>query len=224
MKRLYLISIVILLSLLLFSCQTEKDYSSLSVAENKKGLEAAEVYEEFLSKNEDEKVRWNYVYSLYEAEEYDGALEEIDKGIALYPDNIRFLYIKSLVYRNTLSLDKEKETLIYIENLNPGNIEVRKRLVEIYDALGEKEEAIREAKSILLYDSKDLVALEYLSRDSQFYSLLYSSLKPEEEENVASEEEASTPNEEENLEPREEDTGTENGEENPSNTKEKKER
>ena len=215
MKRLYLISIVILLSLLLFSCQTEKDYSSLSVAENKKGLEAAEVYEEFLSKNEDEKVRWNYVYSLYEAEEYDGALEEIDKGIALYPDNIRFLYIKSLVYRNTLSLDKEKETLICIENLNPGNIEVRKRLVEVYDALGEKEEAIREAKSILLYDSKDLVALEYLSRDSQFYSLLYSSLKPEEEENVASEEEASIPNEEENLEPREEDTGTENGEEKP---------
>ena len=214
MKRLYLISIVILLSLLLFSCQTEKDYSSLSVAENKKGLEAAEVYEEFLSKNEDEKVRWNYVYSLYEAEEYDGALEEIDKGIALYPDNIRFLYIKSLVYRNTLSLDKEKETLICIESLNPGNIEVRKRLVEVYDALGEKEEAISEAKSILLYDSKNLVALEYLSRDSQFYSLLYSSLKPEEEENVASEEEASIPNEEENLEPREEDTGTENGEEN----------
>ena len=214
MKRLYLISIVILLSLLLFSCQTEKDYSSLSVAENKKGLEAAEVYEEFLSKNEDEKVRWNYVYSLYEAEEYDGALEEIDKGITLYPDNIRFLYIKSLVYRNTLSLDKEKETLISIESLNPGNIEVRKRLVEVYDALGEKEEAIREAKSILFYDSKNLVALEYLSRDSQFYSLLYSSLKSEEEENVASEEEASIPNEEENLEPREEDTGTESGEEN----------
>ena len=174
--------------------------------ENKKGLEAAEVYEEFLSKNEDEKVRWNYVYSLYEAEEYDGALEEIDKGINLYPDNIRFLYIKSLVYRNTLSLDKEKETLICIESLNPGNIEVRKRLVEVYDALGEKEEAIREAKSILLYDSKNLVALEYLSRDSQFYSLLYSSLKPEEE--------AAIPNEEENLEPREEDTGTESGEEN----------
>ena len=214
MKRLYLISIVILLSLLLFSCQTEKDYSSLSVAENKKGLEAAEVYEEFLSKNEDEKVRWNYVYSLYEAEEYDGALEEIDKGIALYPDNIRFLYIKSLVYRNTLSLDKEKETLICIENLNPGNIEVRKRLVEIYDALGEKEEAIREAKSILFYDSKNLVALEYLSRDSQFYSLLYSSLKSEEEENAASEEEAAIPNEEENLEPREEEIGTESGEEN----------
>ena len=214
MKRLYLISIVILLSLLLFSCQTEKDYSSLSVAENKKGLEAAEVYEEFLSKNEDEKVRWNYVYSLYEAEEYDGALEEIDKGIALYPDNIRFLYIKSLVYRNTLSLDKEKETLICIKNLNPGNIEVRKRLVEIYDALGEKEEAIREAKSILLYDSKNLVALEYLSRDSQLYSLLYSSLKPEEEENAASEEEAAIPNEEENLEPREEEIGTESGEEN----------
>ena len=214
MKRLYLISIVILLSLLLFSCQTEKDYSSLSVAENKKGLEAAEVYEEFLSKNEDEKVRWNYVYSLYEAEEYDGALEEIDKGIALYPENIRFLYIKSLVYRNTLSLDKEKETLICIESLNPGNIEVRKSLVEVYDTLGEKEEAIREAKSILFYDSKNLVALEYLSRDSQFYSLLYSSLKSEEEENAASEEEAAIPNEEENLKPREEEIGTESGEEN----------
>ena len=85
-------------------------------------------------------------------------------------------------------------------------------MVEVYEPLGEKEEAIREAKSILFYDSKNLVALEYLSRDSQFYSLLYSSLKPEEEENAASEEEAAIPNEEENLEPREEDTGTENGE------------
>ena len=79
-------------------------------------------------------------------------------------------------------------------------------MVEVYDALGEKEEAIREAKSILFYDSKDLVALEYLSRDSQFYSFLYSSLKPEEE--------AAIPNEEENLEPREEEIGTESGEEN----------
>ena len=86
-------------------------------------------------------------------------------------------------------------------------------MVEVYDALGEKEEAIREAKSILFYDSKNLVALEYLSRDSQFYSLLYSSLKPE-EETVASEEEAAIPNEEENLKPREEEIGTESGEEN----------
>ena len=39
-----------------------------------------------------------------------------------------------------------------------------------------------EAKAILLYDGKNLSAIEYLSRESEFYALLYSSLKPKEEE------------------------------------------
>ena len=41
-------------------------------------MEAAEIYSAFLSISEDERVRWNYVYSLYEGEEYETALEEID--------------------------------------------------------------------------------------------------------------------------------------------------
>ena len=72
-------------------------------------MEAAEVYSTFLSQNEDERVRWNYVYSLFEANEYDKALTEVEKGISLYPHNIRFLYLKSLIYRNTQQEEKEKE-------------------------------------------------------------------------------------------------------------------
>lgn len=182
MKRLYSISIVItLLSILLSSCQTKKDYSSLSEAEGLKGMEAAEVYSTFLSQDEDERVRWNYVYSLYEADVFDKALSEVEKGISLYPHNIRFQYLKSLIYRNTHQEEKEKETLETIRDINPGNLDVRTRLMSLYESLGEKDKAIEEGKAILLYDGKNLDAIEYLSKEREFYALLYSSLKPEEE-------------------------------------------
>ena len=183
MKRLYSISIVItLLSILLSSCQTKKDYSSLSEAEGLKGMEAAEVYSTFLSQDEDERVRWNYVYSLYEADDFDKALSEVEKGISLYPHNIRFQYLKSLIYRNTHQEEKEKETLEIIRDINPGNLDVRTRLMSLYESLGEKDKAIEEGKAILLYDGKNLDAIEYLSKEREFYALLYSSLKPKEEE------------------------------------------
>ena len=182
MKRLYSISIVIILVSIIFSsCQTEKDYSTLSSAEGLKGMEAAEVYSTFLSQNEDERVRWNYVYSLFEANEYDKALTEVEKGISLYPHNIRFLYLKSLIYRNTQQEEKEKEVLESVREKNPGNLDARARLVSLYDSLGYKEKATEEAKAILLYDGKNLSAIEYLSYDSEFYALLYSTLKPKEE-------------------------------------------
>lgn len=182
MKRLYSISIVItLLSILLSSCQTKKDFSSLSEAEGLKGMEAAEVYSTFLSQDEDERVRWNYVYSLYEADDFDKALSEVEKGISLYPHNIRFQYLKSLIYRNTHQEEKEKETLETIRDINPGNLDVRTRLMSLYESLGEKDKAIEEGKAILLYDGKNLDAIEYLSKEREFYALLYSSLKPEEE-------------------------------------------
>lgn len=182
MKRPYSISIVIILvSIIFLSCQTEKDYSTLSSAEGLKGMEAAEVYSTFLSQNEDERVRWNYVYSLFEANEYDKALTEVEKGISLYPHNIRFLYLKSLIYRNTQQEEKEKEALESVREKNPGNLDARARLVSLYDSLGYKEKATEEAKAILLYDGKNLSAIEYLSYDSEFYALLYSTLKPKEE-------------------------------------------
>lgn len=145
-------------------------------------MEAAEVYSAFLSQSEDERVRWNYVYSLFEANEYDKALTEVEKGISLYPHNIRFLYLKSLIYKSTQEEEKEKEVLENVRELNPGNLDVRTRLISLYDSLGHKEEARDEAKAILLYDGKNLSAIEYLSRESEFYALLYSSLKPKEEE------------------------------------------
>ena len=199
MKRLYLTSIVIILaSILLSSCQTEKDYSSLSEAEGKKGMEAAEIYSAFLSISEDERVRWNYVYSLYEGEEYETALEEIDKGIVLYPDNIRFLYLKSLVYRKLGKIDHEISVLLTARDLNPGNIDIRKRLIELYDIIEDTENAKKEAKDILLYDGSNIIAIEYLSRESQFYSILYDSLK-EKEESIKDKEETEMAEIEENM-------------------------
>ena len=89
--------------------------------------------------------------------------------------------MKSLIYRNTHQEEKEKETLEIIRDINPGNLDVRTRLMSLYESLGEKDKAIEEGKAILLYDGKNLDAIEYLSKEREFYALLYSSLKPEEE-------------------------------------------
>lgn len=161
-------------------------------------MEAAEIYSAFLSISEDEKVRWNYVYSLYEGEEYETALEEIDKGIVLYPDNIRFLYLKSLVYRKLGKIDHEISVLLTARDLNPGNIDIRKRLIELYDIIKDTENAKKEAKDILLYDGSNIIAIEYLSRESQFYSILYDSLK-EKEESIKDKEETEMAEIEENM-------------------------
>ena len=158
-------------------------------------------------------MRWNYVYSLYEAGEYETALVEIDKGISLYPDNIRFVYLKSLVLRSVERIEEEKATLEVARDLNPGSIEIRKRLLDIYDSLGEIEKAKEEAKAILLYDNKNLTAIEYLSKYSEFYSLLFESLKPKEEQKQSEEssdirEEEISGEEEETSIPEEENTET----------------
>lgn len=150
------------------------------VAEGKKGLEAAEIYQSFLSSSEDEKVRWNYVYSLYEAQEFDLVLTEVENAVSLYPENIRFLYLKSLVYRETGNRDQELSVLEEIRDINPGNIEVRKRLLNIYSLFDQTDLATEEAKAILLYENKNLDALEYLALDSVFYERLYDSLRPKE--------------------------------------------
>ena len=173
-------------------------------AEGKTGKEAAEIYASFLSSTEDQKVRWNYVYSLYEAELYDAALEEIDKGISLYPENIRFLYIKSLVYRKLELPEDEISVLEAIKDINPGNIEVRKRLLSLY-SLFDHEKAKKEAKDILLFDSKNLEALEYLAKYSSFYSRLYESSKPKEEK-IEEEKEADESIEQETDESMEQET------------------
>ena len=159
MRRLSLteVALILLLLLLFPSCQTRGDSSLLSQAENLRGSEAAVLYKEYLDTEESEKVRWNYIYSLYQGEELDSALEEVEKAISLYPSNIRFLYLKALVLEK--SGDKENEALVLekARKMNPGEVAILERLLSIYkesDSVKAKEVAL----SILRFESKNYAA------------------------------------------------------------------
>ena len=174
MKRQSLTRILILFSiLLLFSCQSQRDTSSLEVAEKLTGLEAANAYQEFLSGGEDENVRWNLVYSLFEGEDYDGAKRENDIALSLYPDNIRFRYMEALILEKKELYREELSVLEAIRIDNPGNTELRERLLSLYSTLGELEKAKEEAWTIIEQDPKNKAALLFLSQDSPFFSALY---------------------------------------------------
>ena len=186
MRRLSLteVALILLLLLLFPSCQTRGDSSLLSQAENLRGSEAAVLYKEYLDTEESEKVRWNYIYSLYQGEELDSALEEVEKAISLYPSNIRFLYLKALVLEK--SGDKENEALVLEKSreMNPGEVAILERLLSIYkesDSVKAKEVAL----SILRFESKNYAAVEYLSSGSEYYSVLFSTIKKTEEKEEA---------------------------------------
>ena len=178
------VALILLLLLLFPSCQTRGDSSLLSQAENLRGSEAAVLYKEYLDTEESEKVRWNYIYSLYQGEELDSALEEVEKAISLYPSNIRFLYLKALVLEK--SGDKENEALVLekARKMNPGEVAILERLLSIYkesDSVKAKEVAL----SILRFESKNYAAVEYLSSGSEYYSVLFSTIKKTEEKEEA---------------------------------------
>ena len=186
MRRLSLteVALILLLLLLFPSCQTRGDSSLLSQAENLRGSEAAVLYKEYLDTEESEKVRWNYIYSLYQGEDLDSALEEVEKAISLYPSNIRFLYLKALVLEK--SGDKENEALVLekARKMNPGEVAILERLLSIYkesDSVKAKEVAL----SILRFESKNYAAVEYLSSGSEYYSVLFSTIKKTEEKEEA---------------------------------------
>ena len=113
------------------------------------GLEAANAYQEFLSGGEDENVRWNLVYSLFEGEDYDGAKKENDIALSLYPDNIRFRYMEALILEKKEQYREELSVLEAIRIDNPGNTDLRERLLSLYSTLGELEKAKEEAWKIL---------------------------------------------------------------------------
>ena len=74
---------------------------------------------------------------------------------------------KKELYREELSV------LEAIRLDNPGNTDLRERLLSLYSTLGELEKAKEEAWTILEQDPKNKAALLFLSQDSPFFSALY---------------------------------------------------
>lgn len=172
MKKLFLVNLVFIL---LISCSTTKSSVDFSSGLSLKGEEAAVYYRNLLEDNESIELRYNYIYSLLEAEKYKEVIEEAEKAITLYPDYLRLYHILSYSY---LSLNETENYITTLKRI----IEKDNYNEEVYNLLLTKLEEINSperlswANTTLSLFPQNKTAIEIKAEESEFYSYLNSTI------------------------------------------------
>ncbi len=164
------------------SCHTitEEEKAQVYIMEGsrKSGEQATETYLAALEEVETPSIYYNLAYSYLEAGEYDKAAETAEKAEELYPEYLRFSYLKAYAYRAEGRIWSYEKTLRDIIDRDPGNITIRDMLLEHYITTGRKQDAAALAEETLPYDHADGLALRALAGNSAFFA----SIAPEENE------------------------------------------
>ena len=157
--------------LLLSSCVTNEEIATeyISTATGLTGLEAAEVYAEGIERTDSFQLYYNLAYSYLEAGEYEKAIETADKALELYPDMLRFRYLKAYAYREARMLASYERELLSILDADPGNNDIRGILALYYRDMGMDEKAKDMAMEILRRTPSDPEALSVMADYSEFY-------------------------------------------------------
>ena len=133
------------------------------------GLEAAAVYERGLEHSDSEKLYYNLAYSYLEAGEYEKAIETADEALEIYPDMLRFRYLKAYAYREARMLASYERELLSILDADPGNNDIRGILALYYRDMGMDAKAKDMAMEILRRTPSDPEALSVMADYSEFY-------------------------------------------------------
>ena len=141
------------------------------------GAEAAEVYLEGIAEEPSHELWYNLAYSYLEAEEYDKAIEAADEAKALYPDMIRFDYLKLYAYRESSRMYSYEKTLEELHERYPANDNVSEMLLRAY-AGARREEGIEVARELLERNPTNATAIRLLGEFYPFYAAI-STYEPE---------------------------------------------
>lgn len=133
------------------------------------GLEAAAVYERGLEHSDSEKLYYNLAYSYLEAGEYGKAIETADEALEIYPDMLRFRYLKAYAYREARMMASYERELLSILDADPGNNDIRGILALYYRDMGMDKKAKDMAMEILRRTPSDPEALSVMADYSEFY-------------------------------------------------------
>ncbi len=164
MKRLFLVSLFLLL---LVSCKSVEFV-------NEAKTDSSLYYKSALEREESVENRYNYVYYLYTEGEVNKCITECDYALTLYPGYTRFLKLKALAERTTG--DRENYILILEEVLRyePHDEELRDLYLETLLEDGKKEEAYAFSLETITYYPENKKAIAALAIESDFYSYLNS--------------------------------------------------
>ena len=178
MKRLFCYSIAIML---IVSCAhtTPEEMADPFLEEGMylSGLDAAEVYSKGLEEAETPSLYYNLAYSYLEAGEYGLAVSTADEALSLFPDYLRFRYLRAYALRSSMKYYSYERELREILEIDPGNDGIREMLLEHYMATGRKADAVSVARKIIQYDPDNPEALRALAYSSAFFA----AIAPEEE-------------------------------------------
>ncbi len=162
-----------LLIMLLSSCSTmsEEEIASPFIEEGTRfsGEEAAAVYERGLEETDSVSLYYNLAYSYLESGDYDKAIATADKAIEIYPDYLRFRYLKAYAERSCLRFYSYEKTLKEILEYDPGNSTIRELLLEHYMTIGRKADAADVAREIIIRDPENQEAIKALASESSFF-------------------------------------------------------
>ena len=163
------------LILLLISCQsTDPGNSYLEMAEGLYGEEAEALYSQALGETDNAAIYYNLAYSHLQQGEFREAAAVADEALAIYPDMIRFMYLKAYAYREAGMMRSYEEQLKAILGKDPANTMIRTLLADRYKVTLRTELAEQEARTILLYDHTNKDAISILAQNSSFYKAISS--------------------------------------------------
>ena len=116
-----------------------------------------------------EKLYYNLAYSYLEAGEYEKAIETADEALEIYPDMLRFRYLKAYAYREARMMASYEKELLSILDADPGNNDIRGILALYYRDMGMDAKAKDMAMEILRRTPSDPEALSVMADYSEFY-------------------------------------------------------
>ncbi len=169
-SRAVLTSLIIVLTLI--SCESVNVEAYLEEGYELSGADAAAVYERALTETDSEKIYYNLAYSYIEEGEYDKAIATATSALELYPEMLRFRYLRAYAYRETSRLVSYERELQSILDEDPGNNMIRGLLATYYKNMGLDNKAKTEAMEILRRDPVDSTALSVMAGYSEFYDTI----------------------------------------------------
>ena len=166
--------------LILSSCVTNEEIATeyISTATGLIGLEAAEVYAEGIERTDSFQLYYNLAYSYLEAGEYEKAISTAEEALTIFPDALRFMYLKAYALREEGKIYSYELELKSILEKDPGNDQIRSMLLSHYLNIGRANDAEELAREIIVYDPTNQDALRALANSSEFYASIAPSSSP----------------------------------------------
>ena len=144
----------------------------LAAAHGLHGDEAAAFYEEAVAETKTPQLYYNLAYFQLEAGDAGGAISTADRAIELFPEYLRFRYLRAYALRSEKRYHAYEMELEGILAEDPGNASIRTMLLDHYITIGRKADAARIAEEVLRRDPKNQTALRALSPYSSFFSAI----------------------------------------------------